>query len=149
MNNTKERELIISRTLYAPVELFWEVWVNPEHIKNWWGPEGFTTTISKMEVKPKGEWDLILHGADGTDYKNKSIFKEIVKHKKIVYNHISAPKFLATIEFESLGDTTKISWQMLFETAEQFHQGVKVFKANEGLKQNIMKLEAYLKNRSF
>ena len=49
-NSTKDRELIISRTLNAPVELVWEVWTRPEHIVNWWGPDGFTNTISKMEV---------------------------------------------------------------------------------------------------
>ena len=31
-----------------------------------------------------------------------------------------------------------------FETAEQFIQVVKTFKADEGLKQNVEKLEAYL-----
>jgi uncharacterized protein YndB with AHSA1/START domain len=97
-----------------------------------------------MEVQPDGEWSLVMHGPDGTDYKNKSIFKEIVPYKKIVYEHISGPKFLATIEFESRGDQTFISWHMLFETAEQFIQVVKTFKADEGLKQNIEKLNAYL-----
>jgi hypothetical protein len=33
---------------------------------------------------------------------------------------------------------------MLFETAEQFIRVVKTFKADEGLKQNIEKLEVYL-----
>jgi len=33
---------------------------------------------------------------------------------------------------------------MLFESAEQFQQVVKTFKADEGLKQNIVKLEEYL-----
>ena len=64
------------------------------HIKNWWGPDGFTNTITKMELVPGGEWDLVMHGPDGTDYKNKSVFKEVVRHKKIVYEHISATKLL-------------------------------------------------------
>src|SRR4029077_15941419 len=96
-NDTADRELRISRLLKAPIELVWEVWTDPEHIKNWWGPNGFTNSISKMEVEPGGEWHLVMHGPDGTDYKNKSVFREIIKHKKIVYEHITAPKFLATI----------------------------------------------------
>jgi uncharacterized protein YndB with AHSA1/START domain len=143
-SNTADRELNISRLLNAPVELVWEVWTNPGHIKNWWGPNGFTSTITKMEVEPGGEWNLVMHGPDGTDYKNKSIFREIIKHKKIVYEHISAPKFLATINFENRGSTTFINWHMLFETREQFIQVVKTFKADEGLKQNIEKLGEYL-----
>ncbi len=33
-----DRELTITRTLNAPIELVWKVWTDPEHIKNWWGP---------------------------------------------------------------------------------------------------------------
>jgi len=85
-----------------------------------------------------------MHGPDGTDYKNKSVFKEVILHKKIVYEHISGPKFLATIEFDEQGDKTFIKWHMLFESKEQFIQTVKTFKADEGLKQNVEKLDRYV-----
>jgi PhnB protein len=143
-NNTADREISVSRLFDAPIELVWEVWTNPEHIKNWWGPNGFTNTITKMDVQEDGVWDLIMHGPDGTDYKNKSVFKQVIKHKKLVYEHVSSPKFIATIDFEKRGDKTHINWHMLFETKEQFIQVVKTFKADEGLKQNIEKLTAYL-----
>jgi uncharacterized protein YndB with AHSA1/START domain len=144
---TAGRELIITRMLNAPVELVWEVWTKPEHIKHWWGPTGFTNTIEIMEVKPGGTWELVMHGPDGTDYKNKSIYKEIVKHQRIVFEHVSGPKFVATITFTAEGSKTFLEWRMLFETAEQFRQVVKTFKADEGLKQNIVRLESYLEKR--
>ena len=144
-NSTKDRELLLTRVLNAPIELVWEVWTKPEHISKWWGPNGFTNTVSKMDMKPGGEWNLVMHGPDGTDYKNKSVFKEIVKHKKIVYEHVTGPKFLATIQFEAQDDKTFITWHMLFETREEFIQTVKTFKADEGLKQNIEKLNNYVK----
>lgn len=146
-SNTADRELRISRLFNAPVELVWEVWTNPDHLKNWWGPNGFTNTIHKMDVQNGGEWNLTMHGPDGTDYKNKSIFKEIVPHKKIVYEHVSAPNFLTTVDFEAQGDKTLITWHMLFETKEQFIQVVKTFKADEGLKQNIEKLNHYIQSQ--
>lgn len=141
---TADRELRLSRLLNAPVALVWEVFINPEHIKNWWGPNGFTNTISKMEVKENGEWDLVMHGPDGTDYKNKSIFREVIKHRKLVYYHVSGPRFLATIEFEAQGDKTLLKWHMLFESNELFEQVVKTFRADVGLKQNVEKLLVYL-----
>lgn len=146
-SNTADRELRLSRLLNAPVELVWEVWTNPDHIKNWWGPNGFTNTISKMDFTPGGEWDLVMHGPDNTDYVNKSIFKEVVLHKRIVYEHVSGPKFTATIEFTSEGDKTQLDWHMLFESREQFIEVVKRFKADEGLKQNVEKLSRYLETR--
>ncbi|HYM94840.1 MAG TPA: SRPBCC domain-containing protein [Chitinophagaceae bacterium] len=143
-SSTADRELIINRVLNAPVELVWEVWTNTDHIKNWWGPNGFSNTINKMELARGGEWNLVMHGPDGKDYKNKSVFKKIVKYKKIVYEHISGPKFTATIEFEKKGAQTHLKWHMLFATKEEFIQTVKTFKADEGLKQNVSKLEAYI-----
>lgn len=142
-SNTKDRELVITRTLNAPADLVWEVFTKPEHVANWWGPSGFTNTIYTMDVKPGGIWDLVMHGPDGTDYKNKSIYKEIVPLKKIVFDHFN-PDFTTTIKFTDLGEQTHINWHMLFNTAEEFIQVVKTFKADEGLKQNIERLNAYL-----
>ena len=144
MTATADREILATRVFDAPRELVWEVWTKPEHIAQWWGPDGFTNTISKMDVTPGGEWELVMHGPDGIDYKNKSVFKEVVKYKRIVYEHVSSPKFLATIEFEAQGDKTFIKWHMLFESKKQFIQVVKTFKADKGLKQNIQKLDHYL-----
>ena len=143
-NDTSDRELIITRLLNAPRELVWDVFTKPEHIKNWWGPNGFTNTIDKMDVKPGGEWEFVMHGPDGTDYKNKSIYKEIIRPERIVFEHVSGPKFIATITFTAEGNKTYLKWHMLFESAEQFQQVVKTFKADEGLRQNIVKLEEYL-----
>src|SRR5436853_1097296 len=92
---TTDRELSIEHTFNAPIELVWQMFTDPNHIKNWWGPNGFTNTIFKMEVKPGGIWDFVMHGPDGTDYKNTSRYKEVVKPNRIVFDHTSGPKFTA------------------------------------------------------
>lgn len=141
--DTSDREIRISRLLNAPRELVWEVWTNPEHIKNWWGPNGFTNTIETMDVTPGGIWKFVMHGPDGNNYSNKSIYKEVIKPERIVFDHI-APNFTSTIEFKQEGYQTMLTWHMLFESRELFEQVVKTFKADEGLKQNVEKLVAYL-----
>jgi uncharacterized protein YndB with AHSA1/START domain len=144
-SNTKDRELLITRTLNAPIDLVWEVWTKPEHIAQWWGPNGFTNTISTMDMKAGGEWNLVMHGPDGTDYVNKSTFKAIIPFKKISYEHFN-PHFIATIDFEAQSEKTSLSWHMLFDSAEQLEAIVKAHNAAEGLKQNIEKLNVYLTN---
>jgi uncharacterized protein YndB with AHSA1/START domain len=149
-SSTHDKELLISRTLNAPVELVWEVWTKPEHIAQWWGPDGFTNTIHTMNVEPEGEWDFIMHGPDGANFKNRSIFKEVVPFKKIVFEHVSHPWILATITFEERGEQTHLTWHMLFASAEEFMKVIKAHNAAEGQKQNVIRLAAYLeglKNR--
>lgn len=143
-NDNSDRELVISRLLNAPVELVWKVWTEPGHIKNWWGPNGFTNTIDKMEVRPDGVLELVMHGPDGTNFKNKSIYREIVKNQKIVFDHVSVPKFRVTVTFAGHRKKTLLTWRMLFESAEELNKTIKVFKADEGLAQNVDKMEAYL-----
>ncbi len=142
-SGTADRELVISRLLDAPRELVWKVWTEPEHIAKWWGPNGFTNTIDKMEVRQGGAWEFMMHGPDGTNFKNKSVFTEVVKHERIVFEHIG-PKFTATITFTAQGKKTLLKWQMLFDSVEEFEQVVKTVKADEGLKQNVEKLGNYL-----
>ncbi|HEY4875059.1 MAG TPA: SRPBCC family protein [Puia sp.] len=151
MTNEKEAvsaitnlELTITRLFNAPRQLMWEVWTNPEHIKNWWGPNGFTNTIFTMDVKNGGIWDFIMHGPDGTDYKNENVFAEIMKPEKIVYDHVNYPKHHTTITFKEQGNKTLVTMTMIFETAELKEQSVKTFKADIGLKQNMDRLEEYL-----
>jgi uncharacterized protein YndB with AHSA1/START domain len=85
--NTSDREIVITREFNAPRELVWEAMTNPKHVVNWWGPRGFSTTIEEMDVRPGGVWKHVMRGLDGINYPNKSIFKEIVKPERIVYQH--------------------------------------------------------------
>jgi uncharacterized protein YndB with AHSA1/START domain len=85
--DTSDRAIVISREFDAPRELVWEAWTNPKHVANWWGPRGFSTTIEVMDVRPGGVWKHVMHGPDGANYPNKSVFKEVVKPERIVYSH--------------------------------------------------------------
>lgn len=62
----ENRQLRMKRMFKAPVELVWEAWTKPEHISKWWGPNGFTTTIHKMDFEEGGEWKLTMHGPGGS-----------------------------------------------------------------------------------
>ncbi len=85
--SASDREIVISRVFDAPRELVWKAWTDPKHVANWWGPKGFSTTIDVMDVRPGGQWVQTMHGPDGTNYPNKSIFKEVVENERIVYSH--------------------------------------------------------------
>jgi len=74
-----DREIVTTRVVDAPRELVFRAWTEPEHVGQWWGPNGFTSTIQEMDVRPGGVWRLVMHGPDGTDYPNESIYLEVVR----------------------------------------------------------------------
>ena len=58
-NTAKPNEIIITRTVNAPIQRVWQMFTHPEHIQHWWGPNGFTNTILEMDVRVDGI-DLLL-----------------------------------------------------------------------------------------
>jgi uncharacterized protein YndB with AHSA1/START domain len=147
--NSADREITATRVFDAPRELVWKVWTEPNHIAQWWGPRGFTNTIHRMEVRPGGVSEFMMHGPDGVDYPNMATYLEVKKPERLVYDHGKEGEltyFRVTVSFEDIGGKTKLTMQMLFETAQQRNQVVEKYGAVEGLKQNMDKLGEYLAN---
>ena len=144
-NDIENRSVSITGLLPAPVDIVWDAWNDPEQVAQWWGPAGFTNTILEMDVSPGGTWSLVMQGPDGKRYPNKSKFLEIIPFQKIVLQHFN-PHYRATINFTPGEKETLIRWTMVFETAELYETVVKVFKADEGLQQNLEKLQAFLES---
>ena len=143
-DNISDKQLKFSRLLHAPIELVWEVWTSPEHLKFWWGPNGVINTIKKMDVKAGGEFRIIMHNPNGVDHELEIEFREIVKHKRIVYEQLNHFKCLATIEFESRENKTFIQWAMLFESKKFLIEYAKKYGVVSGLQQTGERLINYL-----
>ena len=125
-------------------ELVFQAWTDPEHIVQWWGPDGFRTTIHEMDVRPGGVWRFVMHGPDGTDYKNEVQYLEIVRPERLVYLHVSTPKFQMTVTFEDRAGKTELTMRMRFDSAQQRETVARQFGAVEGAKQTLGRLADYL-----
>lgn len=145
--DTSDREIGSTRTFEAPRALVWMVWTDPEHLAKWWGPNGFTTTTKKFELKPGGEWLFTMHGPNGTDYRNEITFTDVVEPERIEYDHGPSPVFHTTVTFEEEGtDRTKLSMTALFPTVAERDRTVEKFGAIEGMKQTLGRLADYVES---
>lgn len=147
-SQTADREISTERIFDAPRSLVWQAWTAPEHISQWWGPIGFTTTTKTFDFKPGGQWIHTMHGPDGTDYPNEITFKVVDEPSRIEYEHGNCPLFYTTVLFEDLGEKTKLNMKMLFETSEEREDTAKRYGAIEGLQQTLGRLEEFLAQHS-
>jgi uncharacterized protein YndB with AHSA1/START domain len=148
---SSDREIVITRTFSAPRELVWQAMTEPQHVVNWWGPRGFTTTIETMDVRPGGVWKHVMRGPDRKNYPNKSIFKEVVKPERIVYSHSGGREKGPGVHFTSMwtfdavnAKETKVTIRMIFSSEADREFVVKEFGAIEGGKQTLARLAEYL-----
>src|SRR5688500_12752199 len=51
---SKTRDLVLTRTFDAPVSEVWKYWVDSEYVKKWWGPDGFTAPLARMDFREGG-----------------------------------------------------------------------------------------------
>jgi uncharacterized protein YndB with AHSA1/START domain len=65
MNDTKDA-VVIERTFNAPQALIWQMWTDPEHFKQWYGPQGFTVPVANMELRIGGKRLICMASPDGS-----------------------------------------------------------------------------------
>ena len=49
------KQIEVTKTFKAPVEMVWQVWVDPELVKRWWGPKHFISPVAKIDFREGGK----------------------------------------------------------------------------------------------
>lgn len=80
----QENELVITRVLDAPREQVWKAWTDPEQVKKWWGPKGFTAPSIKSDLRVDGTYLYCMRSPDGQEYWSTGTYREIVPMERIV-----------------------------------------------------------------
>jgi uncharacterized protein YndB with AHSA1/START domain len=80
--------VVIERTFDAPVDLIWQMWTDPEHFKAWYGPDGATIPVAKMDVRVEGA-RLVCMEMQTPDGAMQMWFtgeyREVVESERLVY----------------------------------------------------------------
>ncbi|MFC3560798.1 SRPBCC family protein [Pedobacter jamesrossensis] len=143
ISTTPDSEIVTSRVVNAPIKIAYEAWANPNHLKNWWGPAGFTNTFNEFDFRVGGKWSFIMHGPDKGNYPNECEFIKIEEPKLIAWKRHSKPLFQVLATFEEVNpDKTKVIFKMLFESAEECNK-LKPFVVDKN-EENFDKLEVEL-----
>jgi uncharacterized protein YndB with AHSA1/START domain len=86
-----EDAVVIERTFEAPVDLIWQMWTDPEHFKNWYGPTGFTVPVADMELRVGGKRLVCMASPDGSmKMWTTGEYVEIVPNERLVYTESQA-----------------------------------------------------------
>ena len=127
-----ELEIRVERVFDAPRDHVYSVWTDPTLIPEWWG-DG--TVVEKMDVRPGGSWRFrTAYGVVEGEYREVEAPQRLVQ---TFQNH------LQTLEFEDLGEQTKLTQTMLFGTTEERDTTMQ-YGVEEGAKQGFARIDAVL-----
>ncbi|MFN4352128.1 MAG: SRPBCC family protein [Hylemonella sp.] len=136
------REILSTRHFAQSREQLWAAFSEPQRLARWWGPAGFRNTFDVFEFRPGGAWRFTMHGPDGKDYPNRSVFHSVEAPARIVLEHENAPHFELQVTLSEEAGGTRLHWRMRFDDAitREALAGL-VVPANE---QNFDRLQAEL-----
>ena len=158
---TDTLNMVIVRTIHAPLEKVWRAWSEEALVKKWWGPRAFTAPVAKMNFK-EGEKSLVcMRSNNGFEIYNTWSYTKIIPMQRIEFIQHFADKsgnkitpsaiglpagipenVLHVITLHAVGtDKTEIS---ITEFGYSDGQTVEMSKA--GMNECLDKMEEYLKN---
>ena len=163
-SKTTGGDFVLSRVFDAPRDLVWKAFTEPQRMKEWWGPKGFTVIASKMDLRVGGGYLYGLRAPDGGAMWGKMVYREIVPPERIVFinsfsdeaggttrhplNQSWPLEMMSIITFEEQpGSKTKftIHWSPHNATAdEQKTFGTNHDSMRQGWGGTLAQLEAYL-----
>jgi uncharacterized protein YndB with AHSA1/START domain len=127
-----ELEIRVERVFDAPRAHVFSVWTDPALIPEWWGAG---TVVEEMDVRPGGTYRFrTAHGVVEGE------FREVDPPARLVQtfqNH------LQTLEFEEVGEQTKLTQTMRFETTEERDTTMQ-YGVEDGAKQGFARVDAVL-----
>jgi uncharacterized protein YndB with AHSA1/START domain len=136
-------EIVSSRIVKASREIVYAAWTDPGHLKNWWGPAGFTNTFKEFDLRPGGKWRFIMHGPDKGHYPNECTFTKIEPPALIAWKRSTKPFFNVVVLFEEISTgQTKIIFRMIFSSELECNK-VKIFAPDKN-EENFDRLESVL-----
>lgn len=138
-----KNELVITRTFDAPRKLVFKVWTDPEHVAQWWGPDGFKTTVQEMNVRPGGRWRYAMRGPDGKDYPFDGAYLEVTEPERLVFDGSihgdSSQSVWTEVTFTEQAGKTKVTVHQVFSFESAATRG-----ASTGWNQQLDRLATYL-----
>lgn len=99
--------LTITRTFAASRERVWKAWTEPEQLKRWWGPQGFTAPVCKIDLRVGGQYLNCMRSPEGQDFWSTGTYLEIVAPERLVCTDSfadAAGKVVPAAHYQMSGD---------------------------------------------
>src|SRR5215211_3231804 len=80
-----QKSFVITRIFNAPREMVFDAFTDQDAMKQWWGPKGFTMTVSKLDFRVGGTYHYCMLAPNGAPMWGRFVYREIVRPERIVF----------------------------------------------------------------
>jgi len=72
-----QKTVALTRVFEAPRERVFACWTRAEHLRHWFGPNGYTIHSCETDARPGGVFKLCMRAPDGKEYWVRGEYREV------------------------------------------------------------------------
>ena len=72
-----DREIVLTRVFDAPRDLVWEAFTQPELLKKWFGPRGWSLSVCDVDLRVGGGFRFVMRGPEGQEMGMRGVYREL------------------------------------------------------------------------
>ena len=141
------RDFTLTRVLAAPRPLVFRAFIEPDRMRHWWVPRGFTMLSCKLDLREGGAWRMTIRADDtGTVQTEVGVYREIREPERLAFTHawvrangtLTHPT-LVTVTFAERGARTEVRFRQ-----EDFATAAACLSHEEGWGISLDQLVGYM-----
>jgi uncharacterized protein YndB with AHSA1/START domain len=113
------RAFTLTRLLKAPRKLVFRAFIEPDQMRHWWVPSGFTMLSCKLDLREGGAWRMTIRSDEtGAVQKEVGVYREIREPERLAFTHAwlradgsLTPTTLVTVTFIERADKTEVRFR--------------------------------------
>jgi uncharacterized protein YndB with AHSA1/START domain len=146
---TTGERVIVRRVIAAARERVFRNWTEPDLLKRWWGPGGFTCPVAEVDLRPGGTYRLVMLPAGGApEMSVTGTYREIDPPARLVYTWrwgsgpaASDHESIVTVEFMHVEDERT----EVIVTHDRFPAGHDTSPYRSGWEEGLEKLDVAIR----
>ena len=144
------RDFTLTRVLNAPRPLVFRAFIEPERMKQWWVPRGFTLLSCALDLREGGAWRMRIKSDEtGAIQTEVGVYREIREPERLAFTHAwvradgtLTRTTLVTVRFTARGERTEVRFRQ-----EDFASAASCLSHEAGWSTSLAQLTDYLGTR--
>jgi uncharacterized protein YndB with AHSA1/START domain len=111
-------EILISRDFAAPIELVFDVFTKPEHVRKHFAPFEEEVTVCSIDLRVGGDYHIVMVTKEGVECSFRGTYLEVERPTRTVETWIfdgwPGTEAVETMDLHAVDGMTKLTYRLVF-----------------------------------
>ncbi len=141
-----ELDIVVTREFDAPIQLVYDVFTRPEHVRKTFAPFGEEVTVCSIDLRVGGDYHFVMVTDEGVECSFRGTYLEVEPPTRTVetwrFEGWPDAEAVETMALRETDGVTTLTWTLAFRD----QAGREHMTKFDGIESNFDNVEAYLRS---